>query len=315
MTSLVTGAAGFVGSHVVRALLARGEKVRALVRPTSELRGLGQMALELVAGDVRDPRPVARAVAGCDVVYHLAALYSSQPDDAAELYEVNVGGTKCVLRAALAAGVGRVVLTSTIGTIGRPADDDTLPTEETPFNLWPTASHYVKSKHLSDLAALRLAEVGLPLIIVHPCAPIGLGDSKPTVTGQRIVDFLRGKRPSYLAGGINFIAVRDVAQGHIEAARSGRVGERYILGHLQGNLSLHDFLKLMVQVSGRPMPPAERRGWRARLRRRAAPLAGFRPLALTADPSKAVQELGLPQTPLPEAFTEAVAWFKGEGYV
>jgi len=314
MTSLVTGAAGFVGSHVVRALLARGEKVRALVRPTGDLRGLGEMAVEIITGDVRDPRPVARAVAGCDMVYHLAARYSSQPGDAAELYEVNVGGTKCVLRAALAAGAGRVVLTSTIGTTGRPADD-TLPTEETSFNLWPSASHYVKSKYLSEVAALRLAEEGLPLIIVHPCAPIGFGDSRPTVTGQRILDFLRGKRPSYLAGGINFIAVRDVAQGHLLAAHKGRVGERYILGHLQGNLSLDEFLKLMAQVSGRTVPPAERRGWRARLLRRAAPPAGFRPAALTADPSKAVQELGLDQTPLHEAFTEAVAWYKGEGYV
>ena len=313
MTSLVTGAAGFVGSHVVRALLARGENVRALVRPTGELRGLDEMAVEVIVGDVRDPRPVAAAVAGCDAVYHLAARYSSQPEDVAELYDVNVWGTKCVLRAALAAGVGRAVLTSTIGTIGRPADD-TLPTEDTPFNLWPTASHYVKSKHLSELAALRLAEEGLPLIIVHPCAPIGFGDSRPTVTGQRILDFLRGKRPSYLAGGINFIAVRDVAQGHLLAAHKGRVGERYILGHLQGNLSLDEFLKLMAQVSGRTVPVVERRGWRARLLRGAAPAAGLRPEALTADPGKVVRELGLPQTPLYEAFTEAVAWFKGKGY-
>jgi len=314
MTSLVTGAAGFIGRHVVRALLARGENVRAMVRPTGELRGLDKMTVDLIAGDVRNPRAVAAAVAGCEVVYHLAAFYSSQPDDAAELYDVNVGGTKCVLRTALAAGVRRAVLTSTIGTIGRTVGDDTLPTEDTPFNLWPTASHYVKSKHLGDVAALRLAEEGLPLIIVHPCAPIGFGDSKPTVTGQRILDFLNGKQPSYLAGGINFIAVRDVAQGHLLAARSGRVGERYILGHLEGNLSLDDFLKLMAQVSGRTVPAAEKRGWRARLLRRGAP-EGSRPAALTADPSKAVQELGLPQTPLHEAFTEAVAWFKDRGYV
>jgi len=325
MTSLVTGAAGFVGSHVVRALLAEGEQVRALVRPTSDRRNLAGLDVEIVFGDVRDPQAVAAAVAGCDVVYHVAARYSSRPEDAAEMYAINVGGTKCVLQAALAAGVERAVLTSTIGTIGRPGGDS-LPTEETAFNLWDTASHYVKSKYLSEVAALRLADEGLPLVIVHPCAPVGPGDFKPTVTGQRIVDFLNGRRPSYLAGGINFVAVRDVAQGHVLAARRGRLGERYILGNAEGNLDLDAFLRLMAQVSGRPVPPPQRpsfrMAWRvgasrrlARTRRRGKRTAGFKPAALTADPSKAIRELGLPQTPLADAFAEAVAWFEANGYV
>jgi dihydroflavonol-4-reductase len=313
MTSLVTGAAGFVGSHVVKALLAREETVRALVRPTSDQRNLEGLDVDVVAGDVRDAEAVSSAVEGCAVVYHLAALYSPQPEDTAEMYEVNVGGTKCVLRAALAEGVGRVVLTSTIGTIGRPADSS-LPTEETVFNLWSTASHYVKSKYLGEVAALTLAERGLEMVIVHPCAPVGAGDGKPTVTGQRIVDFLNGHRPSYLGGGINFVSVRDVARGHLLAARVGRPGERYILGHEQGNLSLEEFLGLLAQVSGHEIPPPERRGWRARWRRPGRQSAGTRPAALTADPGKAIGELELPQTDLSEAFSEAVEWFRQNGY-
>ena len=297
-----------MGSHVVRALLAEGERVRVLVRPGSDLRNLAGLDVEVTLGDVRDPQGVAAAVAGCDVVYHLAARYSSRPEDAAETYAVNVGGTKCVLRAALTAGVARVVLTSTIGTIGRPAGGG-LPTEETPFNLWDTASHYVKSKYLSEVAARRLADEGLPLVIVHPCAPVGPGDVKPTVTGQRIVDVLNGRRPSYLAGGINWVSVRDVAQGHVLAARRGRPGERYILGHAAGNLDLEAFLRLMAQASGRAVSPPGRPSWRARWQRRGRRAVDSRPAALTADPGKAIRELGLPQTPLADGFAEAVAWF------
>ena len=314
MTSLVTGPAGFVGSHVVRALLARGEPVRALVRATSDVRNLSGLELELAHGDVRDVPAVAAAMAGCDVVYHVAGLYTVREKEIPDMYSVNVGGTKCVLRAALAAGVRRAVLTSTIGAIGRPEGDE-LRTEETAFNLWDTASNYVKSKVLGEVAARELAEEGLPLIIVHPCAPIGPGDIKPTVTGQRIVDVLNGKLPSYAPGGINCVAVQDVAEGHVLAAERGRPGERYILGNAQGNLSLDEFLHLVEQAGGPavalPEPPAVRTPRRGR---KQWP-SGARPVALTADPGKAIRELGLPQTPLVEAFREAVAWFRAKGYV
>lgn len=172
---------------------------RSLVRADSDRRNLDGLDVEIVEADLRDREAVAAAVQGCDTVYHVAARYSSDPADDAELYAVNVGGTRHVMEAALEASVQRVVLTSTIGTIGRPPGTE-LATEADRFNLWPHASVYVKSKYLAEVAARRLAQQGLPLLIVHPCAPIGTGDIKPTVTGQRIVTYLSGRRPSYLAG-------------------------------------------------------------------------------------------------------------------
>ncbi|HIQ04294.1 MAG TPA: NAD-dependent epimerase/dehydratase family protein [Anaerolineae bacterium] len=322
--ALVTGAAGFVGSAVVRALLAEGIAVRAFVRVTSDRRNLAGLDVELVEGDLRDAAAVHTAVRGCDLVFHVAALYATDPAVAVEMYAVNVGGTKHVLAAAEAAGVQRVVHTSTIGTIGRPADG-TLPTENTPFNLWDSASHYVRSKYLGEVAALEAARRrGLPIVIVHPSAPVGPGDYKPTVTGRRIVDFLNGRHPSYLDGGINFCAVEDIAVGHLLAAFKGQSGQRYILGNARGNLSFEQFLNLLSRVSGRPIPPPPRparrqlvdpRYWMARLRAASGMPSGSRPSALTCDPSRAIRELGLPQTPLADAFGRAVAWYREHGYV
>jgi len=314
MTALVTGAAGFVGSHVVRALLADGERVRALVRTSSNRRNLSGLDVGLVYGDVRDPDAVSAAVQRCDTVYHLAAMYSSRPEDAVEMYSVNVMGTKRVLQAALEAGVERVVLTSTIGTIGRPTTGGPA-TEDCSFNLMSSASNYVKSKYLSEVAGGRLRQAGLPLLTVHPCAPIGAGDFRPTVTGQRIVDYLRGRRPAYVSGGINTVAVRDVAVGHLLAASSGQVGEHYILGNAEGNLSEELYLSLLGAASSRPIPAPIGPPWRLLQGRPLSRSTGSKPVSLTADPSKAIDDLGLPQTPLPEAFREAVRWYLENGYV
>jgi dihydroflavonol-4-reductase len=230
--------------------------------------------------------------------------------------------------------VQRAVHTSTIGTIGQPADGR-LATEAAPFNLWDTASHYVKSKYLGEVAALRFCQAGLPVVVVHPCAPIGARDSKPSSTGQRVLDYLHGRPPSFVVGGINFVAVDDVAEGEVLAAEKGRVGERYILGHKEGNLRLADFCALLERVSGVKQPPIPRRPFLSRiecgmeyrslrlLRDRFLPSAGtdkahardLRPKALTCDPSKAIRELGLPQTPLATAMAEAVRWFREHGYV
>jgi len=323
--AFVTGATGFVGSAVVRELLADGVQVRALVRATSNLLNLEGLDVEMIRGDVLDDEALRRGLAGCDVVYHVAGFYSTREEDARLMYDVNVRGTKKVLNLALEAGVGKAVYTSTIGTIGRP-EDGSLPTEKTEFNLWDTASHYVRSKYLAETEALALGEKGYPVVVVNPCAPIGPRDIKPTSTGQRIVDYLRGVMPSFVPGGINFIAVEDVARGHILASECGAIAHRYILGNAKGNLKLEDFLRLMEEVSQVP-PPARRApsGGRARallrrsLRRRKAhePASseGHRPMALTCDPCRAIEELGLPQTPLEVALGRAVRWFRENGYV
>jgi dihydroflavonol-4-reductase len=243
------------------------------------------------------------------------------------MYEINVRGTRSVLEAARRAGVPRAVHTSTIGTIGQPAGG-ALATEVVPFNLWDSASHYAKSKYLGEVVALNICRMGLSVVVVNPCAPVGPRDIKPTSTGQRIVEYLRGKKPSFVAGGINFVAVDDVAEGHVLAAERGRAGERYILGHADGNLCLPQFMDLLADVSGAPkrstkkMDRARRTFSRAvaamrgpvTRRRAGSGSQGHRPAALTCDPSRAIRELGLPQTPLRTAFAEAVAWFREQGY-
>jgi dihydroflavonol-4-reductase len=307
--------------------------VKLLTRPTSDLQNVVGLDVEVSVGDLLDENGLIEALRGCTVLYHVAAFYSTAEADSQKMYEVNVRGTKTILRAALKAGLQRAVHTSTIGTIGQPMDGS-LATEETPFNLWDRASHYAKSKYLAEVAALSMVKSGLPVVVVNPCAPVGPRDVKPSSTGQRILDYLQGKRPSFVPGGINFVSVEDVADGHILAAEKGLVGERYILGNRDGNLLLPDFLALMERLSGVKSPPSTaRRRWDGALlwsklspQLRGAPLrfgqtrAGsratqdYRPMSLTCDPSKAIRELGLPQTSLETAFSEAIAWFKEHGY-
>lgn len=299
-TAFVTGATGFIGAHLVRRLLAEGVAVRALARRVPPAEEAISPAVEWVEGDLRAPEMWARRLAGCDAVFHVAALYSPRPEDARLLYAVNVGGTQAVLQAAADTGVGLVVHTSTVGTLGRPADGGPA-TEETPFNLWPLASDYVRSKWLGEAVALWWNARGLPVVVVHPTAPVGWGDHKPTATGRRIVDFLAGRRPDYPGGGMNLCPVGDIAAGHWLAAQRGQPGRRYILGHRGGNLDEATFLALLAEVSGRPIPPPVQRP------------AGRRPLSLTADPQRAVAELGMPQSDLRAALAEAVAYYIERG--
>ncbi len=321
MQALVTGGTGFVGSAVVRELLKERFRVCCLVRPKSDLRNLAGLDVTLIEGDLSDVAALERALRGCQHLYHVAATYSTRPDAAAEMFRVNVEGTRHILQAAAEAGLTAIVHTSTIGTIGRPKEDR-LPDERDLFDDWATASPYARSKLEGERIALELARQGAPIVVVNPCAPVGERDIKPSSTGARIVSYLRGRTPSYLPGGINFISVEDVARGHLLAAWLGKPGERYILGHAEGNLQLADFYALMERVSGLPAPQLGRFGPRrlaATLRgwlRPEKPLpAGFRPAALTANPTRAIRELGLSQTPLEEAFARAVAWFRANGYV
>ena len=276
----------------------RGVQVRALTRSGAATeRGDLPAGIEWVTGDLLEPDAWQERLRGCDVLFHVAAFYSPRPEDARQMHAVNVSGTRNILEAAAAAGVGRVVHTSTVGVVGRPADGS-LPDERTPFNLWRTGSEYVRSKWLGEAAALLWNRRGLDVVVVQPTAPVGAGDTKPTATGQRFADFVAGRRPDYPAGGINLCPVQDIAVGHILAAELGQTSQRYIFGHREGNLSEEAFLTLLSNVSGLSTPPAVGR------------TSGKRPSSLTADPSRAIAELGLPQSSLREAFAASVATYR-----
>ncbi|MGA9633563.1 MAG: hopanoid-associated sugar epimerase, partial [Candidatus Acidiferrales bacterium] len=230
MTTLVTGSTGFVGSHVARQLVAAGNRVRVLVRPSSKMQALEGLAVERVEGDLRDALSLDRAMKGVRRVYHVAADYRLWTKVPEEIYESNVEGTKRLFESAAQAGVERIVYTSTVATIAVPGRDGTLPNEEMPASLDQMIGHYKRSKFLAEIEAIKAAGAGVPVVIVNPTAPVGPGDWKPTPTGRIIVDFLNGKMPAYVDTGLNVVAVEDVAAGHLLAAEKGRIGERYILG-------------------------------------------------------------------------------------
>jgi dihydroflavonol-4-reductase len=323
---LVTGGTGFVGAHVVRALLARGASVRCLVRRGSRRDNLAGLAVELAEGDLTDPASLARAASGISTVYHCAADYRLWSSDPSELRRANVEGTENVLAAAAEAGVSRVVHTSSVGALaltrnGSPAD------EATPVRRESVIGHYKRTKYDAERVAEAWAARGLPVVIVNPSTPVGELDIRPTPTGQMIVDFLGGRIPAYVDTGLNLVDVRDVAQGHLLAAARGRVGEKYILGHR--NMTLKEILETLARLTGRPAPSL-------RLPH-AVPLAAAAVATLAArvtgkpprvslesvrmsryrmffDGGKAVRELGMPQTPVEEALARAVAWFREKGY-
>ncbi len=326
MTTLVTGATGFIGANIVRALLDAGETVRVLVRRGSATRNIDGLPLDIAYGDLRDGPSLYAALRGCETLYHAAAHYRLWTPHAEDVYAINVTGTLQLLQAALDLGVQRVVYTSSVATLGLPAHG--VPGDERlTLPLAEAAGHYKRSKILAEQRVLALCEQGLPVVVVHPSAPVGPWDVKPTPTGKIIVDFLRRKMPAYLDTGLNLIDVRDVAQGHLLAARHGAIGERYILGHC--NLSLQAILHLLATVSGLPAPRlrlpyrvALAAGYvsegMARLTKKppAVPLVGVRlarhPMYFTAQ--KAVRDLGLPQSPVEDALRQAVEWFRTHGY-
>ena len=244
---LVTGASGFVGWQVARLLRERGYRVRALARPSSSI---PELDIERATGDLRDPASLERAVAGCGVVFHVAADYRLWSKDPAEMYRSNVDGTRNILSAAKAAGVERFVYTSTVGCIGVPAGG--IGDEEQPVSLQQMAGPYKRSKYLAEQVALEFAADGFPVVIVNPTAPMGDHDFKPTPTGQIVLDFLSGAMPAYIDTGLNVVNVRDVAMGHLLACEKGKVGERYILG--SENLTLSQILEELAQITGMRAP-------------------------------------------------------------
>jgi len=333
MNCFVTGASGFIGSNLVRELLARGHRVKALLRPGSDDRALAGLEIERVSGDLSDRELLKREIAGCDWCFHTAASYYLWLRDYQPMYATNIEGTRNVIEAAGLAGCQRIVYTSTVGCIGltRLVNGNAVPADE--FEKVPETqltNHYKRSKWQAEEVASQLARKGLPIIIVNPSAPIGPHDVKPTPTGQIIVDFLNRKLPAYLDTGLNWVHVRDVAVGHILAAEKGRLGERYILGHAQGNWTMRETMAALEEITGIPAPkiqiPYLAALAMAYVNETIASITGVPPRAPLAgvrmakdkmwfNPAKAVRELGLPQTPPRQAFADAAAWFRANGYV
>ncbi len=327
MTTLVTGAAGYIGSAVVRELLDKGKEVRCLVRKTSRLKNLEGLDVEPVYGDIRDMDSLHRAVDGCDNVYHLAAIYANWLPDAGLMYQVNEEGTRNVLTACETAGVKKVVYCSSVAALGahgkNPADESAV------FNLNSTKDNYYISKYRAEQVALEFVRRGLPVIIVNPANPIGPGDIAPTPTGALIISILRGKLPGYVDGGINLIDLTDCARAIVAAMEKGKAGEKYVLGNR--NVSIKEYFDLIVKVAGRGKSPF------IKMPRRVAVFSGYgyqllaritgQPPITSAswvrvgsryswwDCSKAREQLDLGQRPLEESIADAVKWFEESGYI
>ena len=325
MRALVTGATGFVGAAVARALLREGCEVRALARKGSDRRNLQRIAVEVVEGDLNDPASLVPAVAGCEALFHVAADYRLGAFDPRELYQTNVEGTRHILDAARAAGVRRVVYTSSVATIGIPKDG-TPGSENTPSTLADMVGHYKRSKFLAEEAAREAVRLGSEVVIVNPSTPVGPGDIKPTPTGQLVFDAAAGRMPAYVDTGLNIAHVDDVAAGHLLAFQRGRPGERYILGG--EDMTLREILGEIARLVGRK-PPSIR-----------LPSAVVMPIAYVAEAmarvtgrptrvtvegvrmsrklmffssAKAAQELGYQWRKPTQAFADAIDWFRAEG--
>jgi dihydroflavonol-4-reductase len=326
MTTLVTGAAGFLGSHVARQLVARGESVRVLMRASSSNRAISDLALEYVTGDLRDALSLEHAMKGVKRVFHVAADYRLWAKNPQEIYDSNVGGTKNLLAAAKNAGIEQLVYTSTVATIA--VDRPKLPNEATDAKLEEMIGHYKRSKWMAEQEVLRAAKEGLPAIVAMPTTPVGPWDWKPTPTGKIILDFLNGKMPGYVETGLNFVGVEECAAGHLLVSEGGKVGERYLLG--AENLTLKGLLDLLAGITGLRAPLmkiphgvalgvayVESAFSRMVGKEPQIPVEGVRIAEHTmfVDCSRATKELGFQPGPVAAALERAVRWYRANGYV
>jgi len=326
MSTLVTGAAGFLGSHVTRQLVARGEEVRVLIRASSSNRAISDLPLEYVTGDLRDPASLERAMKGVRRVFHVAADYRLWAKRSQEIYDSNVGGTKNLLAAAKAAGVAQLIYTSTVATIA--VDRLELPNEFTDSKLEEMIGHYKRSKWMAEQEALKAAKEGLPVVVAMPTTPVGPWDWKPTPTGKIILDFLNGKMPGYVETGLNFVGVEECAAGHLLVAERGKVGERYLLG--AENLTLKEMLDTLAKITSLPAPGmkiphgvalgvAYVESTLSRLvgREPQIPVEGVKIAQhrMFVDCSRAQKELGFQPGSVAAALERAVRWYQLKGYV
>lgn len=329
MKTLITGATGFVGSAVLRQLLAAGHDVRALIRPKSDRRNIDGFPVEIVYGDLTDRRSLEHGMKGCSRLFHVAADYRLWVPKAEEMYEINVVGTRNIMHAALNAGVERVVYTSSVSTLGL-TRDGSLADEGTPVSLMNMIGHYKRSKFMAEEEVKRLAdEQGLPVIIVNPSTPVGPRDIKPTPTGRIIVDAASGRMPAYVDTGLNLVHVDDLAIGHLLALEHGKVGDRYILGGW--NLTLKEIFCAVAALAGQTPPNICLPHWLvfpigcvseawARLVTRREPRVTLNGVRLARKKmffsiEKARRLLGFNPRPVEEALRDAVAWFRENGYI
>ena len=326
MTTLVTGAAGFLGSHVARQLVARGEEVRVLLRTSSSNRAISDLSLEYVTGDLRDVGSLERAMAGMRRVFHVAADYRLWAKHPQDIYDSNVGGTRNLLAAAKKAGIEQLIYTSTVATIA--VDRPQLPNEFTDSNLGEMVGHYKRSKWMAEQEVLKAAKEGLPAIVAMPTTPVGPWDWKPTPTGKIILDFLNGKMPGYVETGLNFVGVEECAAGHLLVSEKGKIGERYLLG--AENLTLKQLLDTLAKITGLAAPsmkiPHGVALGVAYLESALSRLIGKEPQIpvegvkiaqhmMFVDCSRAKKELGFAPGAVAAALERAVRWYQANGYV
>jgi len=326
MSTLVTGAAGFLGSHVARQLVARGEDVRVLMRPSSSNRAISDLSLEYVTGDLRDAESLDRAMKGVKRVFHVAADYRLWAKHPQDIYDSNLGGTKNLLDAAKRADIEQLIYTSTVATIA--VDRPELPNESTDAKLEEMVGHYKRSKWMAEREVLQAAREGLPVIVAMPTTPVGPWDWKPTPTGKIVLDFLNGKMPGYVETGLNFVGVEQCAAGHLLVGEKGKIGERYLLGG--ENLSLKELLDALAEITGLSAPSMKiphglalgvaylETGFSRLLGKEPQiPVEGVKIAQhkMFVDVSRAQRELGFQPGSVSAALERAVRWYQANGYV